>query len=122
MSKIYISGPISGHRIEERIKTFQQAEEMLIAAGYEVKNPFKNGLPQSASTNEHMRADLKMLLECDEIFMLDKWNHSAGRFVEFAVAVSAGCRVTFSENISKEPTRIEVPKGGFITVIKSIFR
>ena len=51
MSKIYISGPISGHRIEERIKTFQQAEEMLIAAGYEVKNPFKNVLPQSASTN-----------------------------------------------------------------------
>lgn len=122
MSKIYISGSISGHKIEERVKTFKQAEKMLQAAGYEVMNPFDNGLPQSAITHEHMRADLKMLLECDEIFMLDKWNHSAGCFVEFAVAVSAGCRVTFCETIDTTPTKIDVPKGGFINVIKAIFR
>lgn len=120
--KIYISGPISRYKVEERVKTFSQAKEMLETAGYEVFNPFENGLPQTASTHEHMRADIKMLLECDEIFLLDKWNHSAGCFVEFAVAVSIGCSVIFSETKDQTPSRMSIPKGGFINVIKAIFR
>ena len=66
MKKIYISGPISGYDINERKDAFAKAQEVLELCGYEVRNPFDNGLDREASTHEHMRADLKMLLDCDE--------------------------------------------------------
>lgn len=59
--KIYISGPISGHNIEERRKAFQEIECMLEAQGYDVFNPTKNGLPADATTHEHMKRDIDNL-------------------------------------------------------------
>ena len=69
MKKIYISGPISGYSYEERQQYFAKVQEILELVGYEVKNPLDNGLPSDSTTHQHMREDLKMLLECDEIFM-----------------------------------------------------
>ena len=59
--RIYISGPISGHNIEERRKAFQEIEWMLEAQGYDVFNPTKNGLPADATTHEHMKRDIDNL-------------------------------------------------------------
>lgn len=101
MSKIYVSGPISGYDYSERKQTFLFVQKELEKKGYEVFNPMFNGLPKGASTHEHMRVDFKMLCECDEILMLPKWNHSAGCSQEFAVAVAIGCNVKFL--LSVEP-------------------
>lgn len=84
--KVYISGPISGLPYEEVEKAFSKAEIRLQEQGYEVVNPLNNGLPRESTWNEHMRADLKLLLDCDAIYMLDGWTNSKGAKIEFNLA------------------------------------
>ena len=95
--KIYLSGAISGHSIEERRKVFEDVEHALSAVGWEVVNPMKNGLPVDSSTHEHMRRDFELLLQCDAIYMMSRWTHSAGCKVEFDVATAIGLDVYFED-------------------------
>lgn len=95
--KIYLSGAISGHAIEERRAVFQRAEYEMICRGFEPVNPMKNGLPVESSTHEHMRRDFELLLQCDAIYMMSRWTHSAGCKVEFDVATAIGLDVYFED-------------------------
>lgn len=88
--KVYISGPISGYDLEERKATFAKTADQLSKLGFWPVNPFDNGLADSATHQEHMKADLKMLLSCDMIYMLPKWEGSWGARLEFVVAVECG--------------------------------
>lgn len=45
--RIYISGAIAHHDIDERKAAFAAAAEHLKSEGYTPVNPFDNGLPQS---------------------------------------------------------------------------
>lgn len=101
MRKIYISAPISGYDYEERKLLFSNTEAILVRYGYTVANPMCNGLPATASTQEHLRADFKMLLECDAIVFLKGWERSAGCQSEFHVANSTGMEMFFG--LSKVP-------------------
>lgn len=103
--KVYISGPISGHNIEERKAAFARVKAILEGAGHEVFNPMENGLDHDAPTSEHMKADIKALLECDCIYMMKRWNHSAGCQTEILVAMACGIAVKF-EGVS-EPVIFE---------------
>lgn len=93
--KVYVSGAIAHYDIEERKGAFLKASEDLRAMGFEPINPFENGLPDEAHWREHMRADIKMLLECNCIFMLDGWELSKGAKLELDVASSCGIEVMF---------------------------
>jgi hypothetical protein len=98
---IYLSGPISGHSIDERRKAFSEKEEELKALGYKVFNPTKNGLQAEASTHEHMHRDLSVLtseeMPMTHIYMMEGWLHSAGCKLEFDVATAIGLSVIFEE-------------------------
>lgn len=104
--KIYISGPISGHDIEERKAEFARVKNILEKSGHEVFNPMENGLPEDSPTSEHMKADIKGLLECDGIYMMSHWNHSAGCQTEFMVANACGMTVML-EQLGKTAIRFE---------------
>ncbi len=99
--RVYISGPISGYDLEERRREFERVADMLVAKGYRIFNPMENGLPEDATTHEHMRRDLAELTNeenpFDAIFMMTKWTHSAGCKLEFYVATSIGLAVMFEE-------------------------
>lgn len=95
MKKIYVSGAIAHHDLEERRAAFEHASRFLSLKGYEVLNPFENGLPDDADRHDHMRADMLMLLECDCIWMLKGWEHSKGAKLELDVASSCGIEVLF---------------------------
>ena len=99
--KIYISGPISGHDIEERRKAFKQAQWMLESQEWEVFNPLENGLPVEAATFQHMHRDLAELTREDKpfdaIYMMRRWTHSAGCKLEFDVATAIGLDVYFED-------------------------
>lgn len=99
MKKIYISGPISGYDIKERKERFNEVELALVKTGYEVVNPTKNGLPPEATTHEHMKKDIELLLTCDAIYMMEKWTHSKGCKVEFDIATAIGLEVIFHDAI-----------------------
>ena len=95
--RIYISGPISGHDLNERYGRFEAVEHNLEMCGHDPVNPMKNGLPADATTHEHMRRDIELLMTCDIIYMMKGWTHSKGCMVELMVATSIGLPVQFEE-------------------------
>lgn len=84
--KVYISGPITGLPYKEVEKAFSKAEKRLKEEGYEVVSPLKNGLPRESTWNEHMRADIKLLLDCDAIYLLKGYQDSKGAMIEYDLA------------------------------------
>ena len=85
--KVYISGAIAHYNIDERKGAFLDAENRLRAMGFVPVNPFKNGLPDEAHWREHMRADIRLLLDCNFIYMLQGWELSKGAKLELDVPV-----------------------------------
>ena len=86
--KVYISGAIAHYNIDERKGAFLDAENRLRAMGFNPVNPFKNW-------REHMRADIRLLLDCEYIYMLKDWELSKGAKLELDVASSCGIKVLF---------------------------
>ena len=76
--KWYISGKISGLPTDQVTAKFKQAEQQIRAFGHEPVNPTNNGLGSEASWNEHLVADVALLLECDAIYLLKDWGDSRG--------------------------------------------
>lgn len=93
--KVYISGAIAHYDMEERKEAFSDAEMRLRGKGFNPVNPFKNGLPDEAHWREHMRADIRLLLDCEFIYMLQGWELSKGAKLELDVASSCGIKVLF---------------------------
>lgn len=102
MTKVYISGAITGldyHK--EVVSAFDRAAKDILAAGCTPVNPLDNGLPLGSCWTAHMKADIKMLLDCQEIYMLDGWEHSKGAWLEWQIANQLGMR-DFHLNINKK--------------------
>lgn len=95
--KVYISGPISGGDIRTRKKLLDEAAGKLREQGYQPVSPFDNGLPADASYGDHMRADLKMMLDCHAIYMLRGWSSSRGAVIEKKVAAACGMTIIYQE-------------------------
>lgn len=93
--KVYISGAIAHYDMAERKEAFSDAEMRLRGMGFNPVNPFKNGLPDEAHWREHMRADIRLLLDCEYIYMLQGWELSKGAKLELDVASSCGVKVLF---------------------------
>ena len=93
--RVYISGAIAHYGIDERKEAFLNAEHRLKNMGFAPVNPFKNGLPEEAHWREHMRADIRLLLDCEYIYMLKDWELSKGAKLELDVASSCGIKVLF---------------------------
>lgn len=91
--RCYISGPMAGLDIEERKKTFRAAEEELRERGFIPVNPFRNGVPDAAPREMHMRAALALLAGCDCICMLEGWRKSPGAKWEYDSASICGLEI-----------------------------
>lgn len=98
--KVYISGAIAHHDIDERRRAFGDAARFLDLKGFEPVNPFDNGLPEDADWREHMRADMALLIGCDRIYMLGGWEKSKGAKLELDVASSCGIEVMFENTFN----------------------
>ena len=90
--KIYISGPISHDPFHE--DAFTKAEEYLRHLGYEVINPidipdkeFDGPDRDVQKWNYFMRASIKLLMDCDQIYMLEGWEDSRGARLEQKIAL-----------------------------------
>ena len=102
---VYISGPITMNNDWRR--NFDAAYARLKAEGYGVvHNPREIGdaletalgaLGKKPAYADYMRADLKMLLQCDTIYLLKGWEGSAGARAELSVAQACKMRIIFEE-------------------------
>lgn len=93
--KIYISGQISGLTAEEYAPRFFEVARQLRAQGYDVVNPLDNGIDPSEEWREQMKADIRLLIECDAIFMLSNWELSNGATLEREIAKGLGLRIEY---------------------------
>ena len=100
--KIYVSGKISGLPIEEVKEKFIKADKYLKTFGYEVVSPFDNGLLDEAPWQEHMIADIAMLLPCDAIYMLPDWGDSKGAMIEKYIAQMQGKGIMYESKVEED--------------------
>lgn len=91
--KVYISIPITGKDIDEQRRHADDVASFLLMAGHTPISPFNNGLDVNASHEEHMRADIKMLLDCDAVFFCKGASLSVGCLLEDEVATKCGLTV-----------------------------
>ena len=114
---IYISGGITGRPPQEYNAHFASAATRLEAQGYDVINPLYNGLPEDASWHQHMRADIRLLTYCHEIYMLAGWERSTCASAEHALATALGLAVQY-----ERPTRHAEIKQAIQTALGVTFR
>lgn len=95
-TKTYLSGPMTGLP-GLNFAVFTAEAERLRSLGISVVNPFENGMPVDSVWKEHMRADIRLLLDCDTIHMLPGWMRSRGALLEHHVATELGMVVTGAE-------------------------
>lgn len=88
--KVYISLPIAGYNITERREYAANVYMYLIKKGFEPVNPLDNGLDVKDSRAEHMKADIRLLLDCDAIYLCRSWEQSEGCLTEKRVAEQCG--------------------------------
>lgn len=105
MKRVYISGPMTGLPNFNR-DAFNHAEDQLRARGFDPLNPSSNGLADDAPYDEHMRADLRMLLTADMVATLPGWERSRGANIETRLASDLGMPVhPLTDYITSPPTR-----------------
>ena len=91
--KVYISLPITGKDLQEQKSYARHVASFLSEAGFTPVNPFDNGLADDASYEEHIKADLRLMLDCDAIMLCDGWLLSKGCVLESHVAIACDMTV-----------------------------
>lgn len=90
---LYLSGPMSGYPDYNR-GAFSEAEKVLNAQHYSVVNP--GALPDLPMMegkklwHRYLRRDIKLLMGCDAVVLLDGWEVSDGARLENYVAFQLG--------------------------------
>jgi len=85
--KCYIAGQISGLEREEYINNFEKAKKEVIELGYEPISPLDLEHGNFESWDDYMKVDLKALIDCDYIYMLNNWKNSRGAKIELRLAM-----------------------------------
>lgn len=107
MKTIYISGKISGVDPKLSEQNFSRAEEKLKKLGFKVVNPMTLEHNHDKSWESFMREDIKALMSCDAIYMLNGWKESRGACVELYLAKGLGFDV-YQEEKNDEENDFEV--------------
>ncbi len=93
---VYISGPITGNDNAE--DEFADAWIYLNNLGYSPVSPISIGyelkekLKREPTWAEYMREDIKALMDCDGIFLLDRWFDSRGSRMEYMISQEIGIK------------------------------
>ena len=103
MIKVYISGHLTFGGAADptpNIAAFNSAADKLRSLGFDVINPVENIGDKDTMWSQWMRADLRLLLTCDGIVMLPRWEESKGARLENHNARELGMSIRFIEEVS----------------------
>lgn len=105
--KIYISGKISD--CANYMDNFLKAEQELRNKGYdEVVNPARimANFPKETRYVEYMAMSLRLLDDCDMIYLLDNFYNSYGARIEYLYALGQGKGVVFQSEEKADGDKI----------------
>lgn len=83
---------MSGHP-DDNFPAFEHARTLLRAAGHDVVCPAELGQVYGWEWVDYLKRDLRAMLDCDGVAMLDGWATSRGALLEVHVAESLGLEV-----------------------------
>lgn len=86
--RVYIAGPMTGYE-DWNFSAFNKAADDLKNLGLEVINPVDiNGT--NTDWLQCMKNDIRALIDCDAIYMLEGWEKSKGAYLEHTIATTLG--------------------------------
>ena len=89
---MYISGRVTNN--PNFMQDFSDGELDVVAMGCKPINPVAN-VPLGKSWIWYMRRDLRLLLDCDSIYMLKGWWRSRGARLEWIIAKSLNYKIIY---------------------------
>ena len=92
MRRIYLSGPMTGLP-GNNYPAFDAEAARLRALGYDVVNPAEINVDMDAPWHKCLRDDIRAMLDCDAIALIDGWHDSVGAHLELHIAHRVGMRV-----------------------------
>lgn len=99
MRRVYLSGPMTGMP-GLNFPAFYAEAARLEKLGYDVVNPAEINPDPGMDWNECMRRDLRALLDCDALALLDGWQKSKGAHLEMDVAHRIGMEIVIAREVT----------------------
>ena len=101
--KVYVSGPVSNRAFEDTKQHFRRIAAELRSSGLTPVDPTL--IEQSSSPEENalkgwedfMREGIKLLMDCDAIYMLEGYEHSRGAKLEWQLADKLGMHIWYEK-------------------------
>jgi Domain of unknown function (DUF4406) len=90
----FVAGKISGLPIGDVKNKFNRIAGQLSGMGYQVVSS-EAIEDESRTWDDTMRADIKKMLECDEVHLLPDWQESRGAQLKRDIAVRLGIQVVY---------------------------
>lgn len=107
--RLYVSGPITGRPHGNRT-AFDTAAQLLRQRGFEVVNPHDLDHAGVIEWAEHMRRDIRALMACHGLALLDGWEHSRGSLLEHHIAQQLGMTCQSVEDWLDANNRLAIAK------------
>ena len=92
--RVQISGAISNN--PDYKWDFAKAKALIVAAGHEAVNPAEVTI-KDGTWLDFMRHDIKLLADCEGVYMLAGWEQSKGACVEHQLAQGLGLKIYYEE-------------------------
>ena len=97
--RVYISGQMSGLNKSEYTAHFKKAAKYLQSKGYDPVDPSKICCGVNISYADLLLVDMKTIMDCGTIFMLDNWPNSKGATAEYYFVKAIGLEIMFENDI-----------------------
>lgn len=101
---IYVAGPMTGYT-NLNFPAFNFVADGLRSVGWTVVNPAELNVGIQNDWKACMVEDIKHLMECDAIFMLNGWKKSKGASLEHHIAKELGMKVYYENDYFREDDR-----------------
>ena len=100
--KVYLSGPITG--TEDAPERFTLAALRVTSLGCAIVNPveFNKSLPEGTPWEVYMKNDMKLLAQCDTIYMMHGWAASRGAKQERDFAIEKGMNIIYEDRLHEK--------------------
>lgn len=101
--KIFIAIPISDRDETEQREHSDLIKASLSRAGHRPVTPFDNYAGKHPTYVDHITQALRVIHDCDAIFLCDGWQFSRGCRIEANFAQEFGKRIMYETSPEKDP-------------------